>query len=88
MRNLIDNALAHTPRGTAVQITVAADPPTIEVCDNGPLHGPPGSGKAAGLGLGHQVVGRVALVHNGHFDILPAADGSSTCYKLTLGRID
>ena len=91
LRNLIDNALAHTPRGTAVQVTVAGAPPSIEVCDDGPLHGQrapaPGSSPALGLGLGHQVVSRVALVHHGRFDVRRSDDGCRTCCTLTLGAI-
>lgn len=82
LRNLIENALAHTPRGTAVQVRVVSGPPALEVRDNGaaledfracasPHH--------LGLGLGHQVVRRVASVHNARFE----TDDSGSCGERT-----
>lgn len=89
LRNLIDNALAHTPRGTAVQVIVSTEPPAFEVRDNGrglAKQEEPGIARRhLGLGLGHQVVRRVAAVHGGVFDAVEVAGGDITCYRLVLG---
>lgn len=92
LRNLIDNALAYTPRGTAVQVVVAANPPTIEVCDNGRAVSLQGATASAprqnlGMGLGHEVVERVAAVHGGRFE---RSDGTGAGteparYRIILG---
>ncbi len=87
LRNLIDNALAHTPRGTSVQVRVSCGPAAIEVRDNGlalarevPLTHKPG------LGLGHQVVRRIAAVHGGTFEAVKGEDSDLTCWRITLGQ--
>ncbi|GKS92827.1 MULTISPECIES: histidine kinase dimerization/phospho-acceptor domain-containing protein [unclassified Acidovorax] len=87
LRNLLENALAHTPKGTWVEIVAAAQPVRLEVRDNGPQTGANQAQPATilGLGLGHQVVKRVAAVHGGSFDIVdePAA---SRVYRVTLEK--
>lgn len=41
LRNLIDNALAHTPRGTAIEVQLNADERWLQVCDDGTHHADP-----------------------------------------------
>lgn len=89
LRNLVANALGHTPPGTAVEVRVQADPPALQVRDNAasmaPTAGRRPGGAVLGLGLGHQVVRRIAAVHGGHFDTsAPDAEGWR-CDTLTLG---
>jgi two-component system sensor histidine kinase QseC len=92
LRNLVGNALGHTPAGTAVEIRVRADPPSLQVWDNARSivregrrpAGPATANVGLGLGLGHQVVRRIADVHGGRFE---AADPDATewrGYSLTL----
>jgi two-component system, OmpR family, sensor histidine kinase QseC len=90
LRNLIDNALAHTPRGTIVQVRVSPSPPTIEVFDNGrtaalQAEAPAAPRRNLGMGLGHQVVRRVAAVHGGSFEGVEDPDGETSCYRIVLG---
>lgn len=73
--NLVDNALRHTPTGGLVRITVAQDPPTLSVDDDGP--GVPidereriferfargSSAKDSGTGLGLAIVKEIAELH-------------------------
>ena len=86
LRNLIENALAHTPRGSSVRVRVVCDPPTLEVIDNGAALGPhAGSApvrKHLGLGLGHQVVRRVADIHHGHFESVDLKASGERCYRI------
>lgn len=96
LRNLVGNALDHTPAGTRVEVRVLADPPALQVRDNaarasqdgaqprGPAGAGSGLGGGLGLGLGHQVVRRIASVHAGRFERLPDAAGWRT-YSLWIG---
>ena len=76
LRNLIENALQHTPAGTRIDVVVRSRPPTLEVSDNGPSTPSRGASAHAGLGfgLGHQVVQRIVAVHDGRFERLEQAD--------------
>jgi two-component system sensor histidine kinase QseC len=90
LRNLIDNALAHTPRGTSVMVRVKPSPLTIEVSDNGAWLMQQGhactSGSNLGMGLGHQVVRRVAAVHGGTFETVDDAEEGTRSYRIALAK--
>ncbi|MET0310729.1 MAG: histidine kinase dimerization/phospho-acceptor domain-containing protein [Burkholderiaceae bacterium] len=89
VRNLIENALAHTPAGTAVRVCVTGSPPALEVIDDaaGPAApGQAGPRKHLGLGLGLQVVRRVAQIHGGTFEASGAPAGDGSCYRLEFPR--
>ena len=84
LRNLIDNALQHTPRGTAVSVQwgVADDGSIwLQVADNAlpVVHGLAKSTER--LGLGHKIVGRVMQVHGGRLE--PMVTPGGRCYRLT-----
>ena len=82
LRNLVENALAHTPRGTSVCVRVSSNPPVLEVSDNGRSLTREGEvTRKPGLGLGHQVVRRVTAVHGG---TLETVEGETTRYRIVL----
>ena len=91
LRNLIENALAHTPRGTTVEVQVDAAARWLQVCDDGARHkaGPhvAPSKTVAGLGLGHRVVDKIASVHGARFErAAPAPDGFDSCYRIAFAN--
>lgn len=88
LRNLIDNALGHTPAGTLVEVQLDATHRWLQVCDSGGVGAAPREGctpgrYSAGLGLGHRVIDKVADLHGARFERLAAPAGFSTCYRLS-----
>ncbi|MBA3771365.1 MAG: two-component sensor histidine kinase [Ramlibacter sp.] len=90
LRNLIENAISHTPAGTQVQVHVLDDVPAIEVRDftDQRTHGEPLAhdsfpGKSLELGLGHRVVQKVADIHGARFEKLAPIGRYVSCYRLT-----
>lgn len=74
LRNLVQNALAHTPPGTQVEVELDPASRSLQVSDDGPRHaGVPGEAAPARvqplrLGLGHRVVEKVAALHGATFE--------------------
>ena len=92
LRNLVENALRHTPRGTQIEIQGGMDGPNcwLQVCDDGARHGGANAPEPVdSLHLGHQIVARVAELHQGQFGVHMAPPPYTTCYRLTLstGRL-
>ncbi|KQO26945.1 histidine kinase [Acidovorax sp. Leaf76] len=91
-RNLVENALKHTPHGTHIAVQLCGDGPEgawLQVCDDGrrtaqddcaaPVDRPQDS-----LHLGHEILRRVADIHGGRFGEAPAPAPFTTCYRLDL----
>lgn len=74
VRNLVENALAHTPPGTQVEVELDPAGRWLQVSDDGPARtGSAAGGAAAGvqplrLGLGHRVIEKVAALHDASFE--------------------
>ncbi len=92
-RNLVENALKHTPDGThiAVQVGVSEGGGAwLQVCDDGARSqgdGQPARGPGSppdSLHLGHEILRRVADIHGGEFGTAPAAPPFTTCFRLDL----
>ncbi|HQS57821.1 MAG: hypothetical protein B7Y56_05455 [Gallionellales bacterium 35-53-114] len=96
LRNLLDNAILHTPGGTTVQVNISREQKMfcLSVSDNGPgipeaerskvldrFYRPLGT-QASGSGLGLSIVKRIAEVHNATLQILPVSKGSGLTVKV------
>lgn len=89
LRNLVQNALAHTPRGTSVEVELDARGRWLQVCDDGARH----AGKPVGasserlaplqLGLGHRVVEKVATLHGGRFEPDLLLEEGKRCFRIS-----
>ena len=91
LRNLIENALSHTPAGTSIEVqldpqrTLAAGlrhrrpPARATAPPDAPRH------HALGLGSGHRVVEKIAAIHGARFAEVPAPAGFSRCYRVVFG---
>ncbi|WP_332823603.1 histidine kinase dimerization/phospho-acceptor domain-containing protein [Ramlibacter sp.] len=88
LRNLVQNALAHTPRGTQVDVELDPARRWLQVCDDGLRHGgAPGEAASQrvqplGLGLGHRVVEKVAALHGAGFEPDIALPDGRRCWRL------
>lgn len=93
LRNLIDNALQHTPPGTAVCVQWGRDAamPWLQVCDDGAAQRSSSprlaSTSTERLGLGHKIVGRVMDIHGGRFAQHPAPAPFTRCYRLCFADV-
>jgi two-component system sensor histidine kinase QseC len=88
LRNLVQNALAHTPAGTQVEVEVDAQQRWVQVSDDGPRRaGRPGEAAPARvqplrLGLGHRVVEKVAALHEASFEPDLALPGERRAFRI------
>lgn len=87
LRNLVENALKHTPPGTRIEVQAGAGPlPTeawLQVCDDGRRAGAPvPAAPADSLHLGHEIVARVAQMLGGRFGPAAAPLPFTTCYRM------
>jgi len=97
LRNLLDNAIQHTPSGTTVQVNITHESGAtiLSVSDNGPgieqaersrvlerFYRPPGT-QASGSGLGLSIVQRIAEVHGAALQMLSANVGSGLRVTIT-----
>lgn len=91
LRNLVENALRHTPRGTRIEVQCGPSTPEadgagwLQVCDDGARQRAAGGAAhtaADGLHLGHEIVARVAAAHGARFAAAPAPAPFTTCYRL------
>lgn len=89
VRNLIENAVKHTPPGTMIRVEVAKDG-SVSVDDAGPglpldaeqsmtLPFHKGSAASAGAGLGLAIVKQAAELHGGRLRIGRSALGGASC---------
>lgn len=89
LRNLVQNALAHTPPGTQVEVELDPAARCLQVSDDGPRHAgtapvPEGSGRLQPLrlGLGHRVVEKVAALHGARFDADVPLPGDRRAWRI------
>lgn len=95
LRNLLENALSHTPAGTAIEVQLDPQARWLQVVDNGALVtvAPPATDGntlaprnewGLGLGLGHRVVEKIAAIHNARFspEVLAAPQAGWAAYRL------
>jgi len=89
LRNLVENAVRHTPGGTQIEVQAGLDSSLglawVQVCDDGrrdaaPVHVPP----VDSLHLGHEIVSRVMQAHGGRFIVAEAPQGFTTCYRMEI----
>jgi two-component system, OmpR family, sensor histidine kinase QseC len=91
LRNLVQNALAHTPPGTQIEVELDPAGGILQVSDDGPLRtGIPGEATPAAahplrLGLGHRVVEKVAALHGATFEPDVPLPGHRRGWRLRFG---
>lgn len=87
LRNLVENALRHTPHGTRISIQCAMASGTtatwLQVCDDGQRSGAVREpAPTDSLHLGHEIVSRVSAEHGARFLTVPADSPWTTCYRI------
>lgn len=87
LRNLVENALAHTPPGTQVEVELEPTARWVQVSDDGQRRGGAageGAVEPLKLGLGHRVAEKVAALHGGRFEPEVALAGGRRGWRLYL----
>ena len=92
LRNLVENALKHTPPGTSISVQLGLSEQGdgwLQVCDDGACNADDGSAytkvrAADGLHLGHEILQRVAEAHGGRFAAASIREPFTTCFRLDL----
>ena len=98
MRNLIENAVRHSPSGTIVHVGVVRDAGSarLSVCDDGPgipqqemsrvleRFYRPADTQGEGSGLGLSIVKRIAEVHGATLQLVAADGGHGLCVTVGL----
>ncbi|GKT01831.1 two-component sensor histidine kinase [Acidovorax sp. SUPP3434] len=87
LRNLLENALKHTPHGTRIEVQLGQAEhggPWLQVADDGARHHAQGAAPAPvdSLHLGHEIVARVAEAHGARFGPGAVPPPFTTCYRL------
>lgn len=87
LRNLLENAIKHTPPGTQIEVQLGSDAggPWLQVCDNGGRDQPQAVAAVQtvdSLRLGHEIVARVAEVHGAVFGPAAAPAPFTTCFRM------
>jgi two-component system heavy metal sensor histidine kinase CusS len=99
-RNLIENAIRHSPEGAAVVIHLSrvGDEARVEVSDQGPgiplqdreaifvpfFHRPEVAGPSAGAGLGLPIARDIALLHQGELTVSDLPGRPGACFLVRL----
>ena len=88
LRNLVENALKHTPHGTQIEVQAGQGPDGevwLQVCDDGRRDGAErAAAPVDSLHLGHEIVSRVMQAHGGRFVEADAPQGFTTCYRMEM----
>lgn len=99
LRNLLENAISHTPSGTTIRVVIGEERGVacLSVCDNGPgipedekekvlerFYRPLGT-KASGSGLGLSIVKRIAEIHGATLNIATSPDGKGLNVQIIFG---
>lgn len=89
IRNLVENALAHTPPGTQVEVELDPAARWVQVSDDGQSQAsqaasPAGAMQPLKLGLGHRVAEKVASLHGGAFQPQIALPGGRRGWRISL----
>ncbi|WP_284412336.1 histidine kinase dimerization/phospho-acceptor domain-containing protein [Acidovorax sp. SUPP3334] len=87
LRNLLENALKHTPHGTRIEVQLGqsdSGAPWVQVCDDGGRDRAQGAAPAPvdSLHLGHEIIARVAEAHGARFGASDAPPPFTTSYRL------
>lgn len=90
LRNLMENALSHTPSGTCVEVQLDPECGWIQVCDDAvePITAhsaqlrEPSASFSLGMGIGHRVVEKVAEIHGARFESAVAPPSFNRCYRI------